>query len=147
MKLYLDACCLSRLTGDQSHARVRGEAHAVESILRLIRNQRAVWVSSTVLEVEISRNPDAERRRDLSALLAFANETVVPRAAAAGRAMSLEQLGFDAFDALHLAVAELAGVDVFLTTDDDLVRRGNLYSKLLRTRIANPLSWYQDIAL
>src|ERR1035438_1600264 len=99
MKLYLDACCLNRLTGDQNQTRVRDEALAVESILRLIRNQRAVWVSSTVLEIEISRNPDPRLRRDLAALLSFANETVVPYAAAAGRAIALEQLGFDTFDA------------------------------------------------
>ena len=57
MRLYLDACCLNRLTDDQSQARIREEAEAVEQILRLIREGGATWVSSTVLEVEIGRNP------------------------------------------------------------------------------------------
>ena len=35
-------------------------------------------MSSTVLAVEVSRNPDPDRRRDAEALLLFANEVVVP---------------------------------------------------------------------
>lgn len=147
MKVYLDACCLNRLTDDQTQSRICSEAEAVESILRLVQEGQAIWVSSTVLEIEISRNPDAERRRDVAALLGLANEIAVPHADAAGRAMALERLGFGTFDALHLAVAEQEEVDVFLTTDDDLVRRARRYLSLLRTRVENPLSWYKDLVL
>ncbi len=141
-KLYLDACCLSRLTDDQSQTRVRKEAEAIERVLRLIRDGKAIRVSSAVLEIEIGRNPDSERRHDVAALLAFANEVVVPLAASAERAASLEKLGFGAFDALHLACAEQAEVDVFLTTDDGLLRQATRSSGLLRVRVENPLSWY-----
>jgi predicted nucleic acid-binding protein len=143
----LDACCLNRLTDDQSQTRVRREAEAVGSLLRLIQEGRAVWVSSSALEVEISRNPDPERRHDVASLLAFAKEVVVPHAAVAERAVALEQLGFAPFDALHLASAEQGGVDVFLTTDDGLVRRAERHSGLLRIRVRNPLSWYDELAL
>jgi hypothetical protein len=33
LRLYLDACCLNRLTDDQSQSRVRNEAETVERIL------------------------------------------------------------------------------------------------------------------
>jgi len=147
LKLYLDACCLNRLTDDQSQTRVRSEAQAVEAILRSISEGRTIWVSSTVLEIEISRNPDPERRRDAASLLAFAKETVVPHVAAGERAAALERLGFGTFDALHLASAEQGQADVFLTTDDDLVRRAARHSGLLRIRVENPLSWYQEVKL
>jgi predicted nucleic acid-binding protein len=147
LRLYLDACCLSRLTDDQSQTRIRNEAEAVEAILRLVREGRVTWVSSTALEIEISRNPDTDRRRDVAALLALANEVVVPRSRSAERAAFLQELGFDAFDALHLACAEQGQADVFLTTDDDLIRRAGRCINELRTRVGNPVSWYQEAAL
>jgi hypothetical protein len=104
----LDACCLNRLTDDQSQLRVREEAEAVEHILRMVRQDLATWVSSTIVDLEIGRNPDPERRNDVNLLLGFASEVVRPQTADAGRALELQRLGFDAFDALHLACAERA---------------------------------------
>ena len=147
MRLYLDACCLNRLTDDQSQARIRNEAEAVETILRAVREGKATWVSSTALEIEVSRNPDTDRRHDVVALLAFANEVVVPRPRSAERAAFLQTLGFDPFDALHLACAEQGQADVFLTTDDDLTRRAGRHSNELRTRVRNPVSWNQEAGL
>lgn len=145
MRIYLDACCLSRLTDEQSQPRVRAEAESVEQILRLIRGGLATWVSSTVLNIEVSRNPDPDRRREAEALLSFANEVVVPRSAEADRAGYIEELGFSPFDALHLACAEQGGANVFLTTDDALLRRARQYSARLGTRVENPVSWYQEV--
>jgi len=147
LRLYLDACCLNRLTDDQSQSRIRNEAEAVEAILRMVREGKASWVSSTALEIEISRNPDTDRRHDVAALLALANEVVVPRSGSAERARFLQKLGFDAFDALHLACAEQGQAGVFLTTDDDLIRRAGRCSNELRTRVENPLSWYREAVL
>ena len=138
---------MNRLTDDQSQARVRNEAEAVEGILHLVREGRATWVSSTALEIEISRNPDAERRQDVAALLTFSNEVVVPRSRSAERAAFLRKLGFGAFDALHLASAEQGQADVFLTTDDGLLRRAARYSDELRIRVQNPVSWYEEVVL
>jgi len=140
----MDACCLNRLTDDQGQPRIREEAEAVEGILRLIREGRTTWVSSVVLDVEISRNPDTDRRHDVAALLAYANEIVVPRLGEGTRAEQLEKLGFGAFDALHLACAEHGAADVFLTTDDSLLRRARRLSNVLRIRVGNPVSWYQE---
>jgi predicted nucleic acid-binding protein len=144
LRIYLDACCLSRLTDDQSQARVRTEAEAVEHFMRMVREGLATWVSSTVLNIEVSRNPDPDRRRDAEALLSFANEIVVPEAAEADRARQLEEHGFTPFDALHLASAERGGADVFLTTDDDLLRRARRSPEPLHIRVENPVSWYEE---
>ena len=138
---------MNRLTDDQSQARVRNEADAVEGILRLVREGQATWVSSTALEIEISRNPDVDRRHDVAALLAFSNEVVVPLPRSAERAAFLQKLGFDTFDALHLASAEQGQADVFLTTDDGLLRRAARYSDELRIRVQNPVSWYEEVVL
>ena len=72
MKVYLDACCLARLTDDQTQARVREEAEAVERILGLVRKGVAHWVGSEALLDEIRRNPDERRRLEGHALVALA---------------------------------------------------------------------------
>ena len=74
MRVYLDACCLSRLTDDQSQPRVRAEAEAVERILGLARIGAVEWTSSVALEAEVAGNPDVESRREMEALLLLANE-------------------------------------------------------------------------
>ena len=113
--------------------------------MRMVRAGLAAWVSSTVLNIEVSRNPDPDRRHDAEALLSFASEIVVPKRAEADRARYIEELGFSAFDALHLASAERGGADVFLTTDDDLLRRARRSLGLLHVRVENPVSWYQAV--
>ena len=61
------------------------------------------------------------------------------------RGQELEALGFKWFDALHLACAESSKTDVFLTTDDRLLRRGNRFRALLQVRVENPYNWLQEV--
>jgi predicted nucleic acid-binding protein len=145
VKIYLDACCLSRLTDDHSQPRVRGEAEAVENILRMVRQESVIWISSSVLSLEISRNPDTERRRGAEALLTFAREIFIPDSATADLAQRIERLGITSFDALHLASADQSGADVFLTTDDNLLGRARRGRGLLRIRVQNPVSWLREV--
>jgi predicted nucleic acid-binding protein len=111
----------------------------------MVRMGAATWVSSTALEIEIDRNPDAERRHDVAMLLVLANEVVVPQPTTAERATLLQKMEIDSFDALHLACAEEGRADVFLTTDDALIRRTERRINEIRTRVMNPVSWYQEI--
>jgi predicted nucleic acid-binding protein len=111
----------------------------------MVREGLITWVSSTILHIEVSRNPDPDRRLETQALLLFADELFVPDIATASRALQIEELGFSAFDALHLASAERATADVFLTTDDMLLRRARRFGKLLHARVENPISWYQEV--
>ena len=48
-------------------------------------------------------------------------------------------------DALHLACAESDEVNVFLTTDDRLLRRAKRYQNRLRIHVENPYTWLQEI--
>jgi predicted nucleic acid-binding protein len=58
----------------------------------------------------------------------------------------LEGWGISAFDALHLACAESGGADVFLTTDDQLLRRAAAHSDELRIQVENPLTWLREVS-
>jgi predicted nucleic acid-binding protein len=48
------------------------------------------------------------------------------------------QLGFKFYDALHLAFAEAGGADIFLTTDDRLLRKAQQYRDSINVMIENP---------
>jgi predicted nucleic acid-binding protein len=60
------------------------------------------------------------------------------------RATELEALGFGAYDALHLACAESAQAQVFLSTDDGLLRLAERHKTDLRTIVRNPLKWLEE---
>jgi predicted nucleic acid-binding protein len=53
----------------------------------------------------------------------------------------LIELGFKFYDALHLAFAEAGGADVFLTTDDRLLRKAQQYKNSITVTVENPVIW------
>ena len=144
MKLYLDACCLNRLTDDQNQLRIRQEAEAVELILRRIQAGEIQWISSDALADEIDRNPDIERRLENTALLAIASEHLEVDDLIARRAVDLQIAGYGAYDALHLTCAEAARADVLLTTDDVFIRKASRQHGKPLVAVLNPLSWSKE---
>jgi predicted nucleic acid-binding protein len=145
MKIYFDACCLNRLTDDHSQERIRREAEAIEALIGLATSEPNVWVGSVVLEAEISRNPDSDRREDAEALLTFVKQVVKLDDKIVARARDLQTMGFLEFDALHLACAETGQVDIFLTTDDRLIRAARRASGKLAIRVLNPVSFWEEV--
>jgi predicted nucleic acid-binding protein len=47
------------------------------------------------------------------------------------------------FDSLHLAAAESGGADVFLTTDDRLLRAAKQIE--MNITVANPVTWLMEV--
>lgn len=60
--------------------------------------------------------------------------------------MARDPTRFDPFDALRLARVEEGRADVFLKTDDDLIRHARRRTDEIRTLVMNPVSWYQEVA-
>lgn len=147
MRVYLDACCLSRLTDDQSQTRIGKEAEAVEQVLAGVRRGNIQLLSSEALEDEVRRNPLVDRRSEAHATLSLAVTSIEIDEAIVLRAQSLVVLGYGPFDALHLAAAESAGADVLLTTDDRLLKRAARGLGNPRIPVRNPLSWIQEQGL
>ena len=147
MRVYLDSCCLGRLTDDQSQARIREEAEAVERILAGVRLGTVDLISSEALEDEARRNPAIGRRLEAEALLSLAVTTVEIDDIVARRARSLIGLGYGPFDALHVAAAESASADVLLTTDDRLLKRARRGLGNPRIPVRNPVSWIREQGL
>jgi len=144
-KVYLDTCCLNRPFDDQTQMRVRLEAESVLAILTRIENGDWVWIGSEVLKDEIEQTPDAQRLSRVKLLSGFIQESVQIGEKEINRAMKLQKEGFQVFDSLHIACAESAQVDVFLSTDDRLLKLAKRLSKRLNVRIENHLAWVEEI--
>jgi predicted nucleic acid-binding protein len=140
----LDACCLSRLTDDQSQARIRQEAEAVEHVFALVRRRTVDLITSDALEDQARRVPVLERRLETETLLSLASITVEADDAIAQRAREFVAAGYGPFDALHLAAAESAGPDVLLSTDDRFLKRAERGLGNPRIPVRNPVSWIQE---
>jgi len=59
------------------------------------------------------------------------------------RAAFFHQHGLKPFDSLHLALAETSGVDIFLTTDDHLLRAAKKMD--VKIRVAHPVFWFMEV--
>lgn len=112
ISVYLDVCCLNRPFDDQSQERVRLEANAVDSILRRVELNEWVSVSSEAVQNEINGDPSLSRRARVQENADLAKRFVVVEIEQLTRADELQNLGFGPFDALHIACAEHAEVDV-----------------------------------
>ena len=144
MKIYLDACCLNRPFDDQSQNRIRLESEAIIIIMSLLKKEVGEWISSEVLEAELENTPDIEKRAYLTELSKSAHTSIAITEKEITRANELENIGFKGFDAMHIACSESAGNDVFLTTDDKLLKKAVREKDKLNVQIANPLSWMME---
>jgi predicted nucleic acid-binding protein len=142
--IYFDACCLNRPFDDQSQDRIHLEAEAILIILAHVKSGDWQWISSAALEFEIEQIADSARRTRVKLLTSYAQRSVHTSAQEEERARELAKLGFHAFDALHLAYAETGQADVFLTTDDQLLRLASRFSTQLLVRVENPLKWIEE---
>lgn len=144
-RIYLDTCCLNRPFDDQTQAHIRLEAEAVLLIMARCEAQQWECLGGDILDYEIAQTPDAERRARVDLLARYAQRYVAVDDHITERAMKLETLGLDAFDALHIASAEAGQADVFLTTDYMLLRRTARLAGALYVPVVNPLTWLGEV--
>jgi len=145
IKVYLDTCCLNRPFDDQTQERLRLESEAVLAILSRIEKGEWNWIGSEILIDEIEQTPDTQKLSRTRLLSGFIQENVEIGDKEVKRAKELQKEGFQLFDALHIACAESAKADVFLSTDDRLLKLAKKLSKLLHIRVENPLVWVEEM--
>ena len=143
-RVYLDNCVLNRPFDDQSQERIRLETEAIILLLARLERKEWTWLGSQALELEIDQTPDAEQQARLRRVIAFVGLTLEIGDQELERASELEKLGFAGFDAVHLACAEIGRADIFLTTDDRLLRLAKRLAKKLRVKVENPLDWMKE---
>ena len=144
MTIYMDCCCLNRPFDDQLQDKIRIESDAVIAILS--KCSLGVWrlVSSEVLDIEIASIPDSWKKGKVLELYKLASEKIALNDKIKQRAREIQAYGLKAFDSLHVASAEYKGVDVFLTTDKNLLKAAQRFE--LPIKVVNPLNWFMEVA-
>ena len=94
---------------------------------------------------EIDNTPDSEQQSRLRRVTEFVSLTIEVGEKELARANELQKLGFVGFDAVHLACAESGKADIFLTTDDRLLKLAKRLAKKLQVKVENPLDWMKEM--
>lgn len=105
MKLYLDNCCFNRPFDDQSQLRIRLESEAKLKIQEEIRATRFQLAWSYILDYENSKNPFQERKIRINGWRKYAFLNVDESLELLKIANSLNQMGLQKIDSLHIACA------------------------------------------
>jgi len=141
MKVYLDLCIYNRPFDDQGQPRILVETVEFMFLLEKAINKEMTIINSFVLEYENSKSPLIDRRDKIEDLLKIASEYIRYSERLENRAEEIERRGFMAMDALHIACAEAAKSDFFITCDDLLLRKGKANKDKLKVRIV----WFNGV--
>jgi len=141
MKIYLDTSVYNRPFDDQTQVKIFLETQASISIFQLIAEQTIELINSPVLERENQRNLSTIRQNFMQTYLDNAPiyQSLTP--IIIERARQLQNQGLKNFDALHVASAEAAQSDYFLTCDRRLINR----CKTLTLKVINPVDYILEI--
>ena len=123
MKLYLDMCIYNRPFDDQSQPRIMIETQIFIILLEMIFQGHFKLINSFALEYENIKNPDIENMLKISDLLSCSREYIPYDEHITVRAIEFEKFGILGMDAIHIACAEKAKADYFVTCDDNLIRK------------------------
>ena len=130
MRIYFDTCGLQRPLDDQTQLRIRVETEAVFSLLAAVEAGDLSLLGSEALEYEVSCIPDQARQTEVLGVLSLTVERLEVTDQVESLALSFEQQGVQAMDAIHLACASIAKADFFCTCDDKLLRKAQTLSGL-----------------
>lgn len=148
MRIYLDLCCFNRPYDDQSQSRIRIETEAKIVIQQKLKNAECEFLWSSILDFECAMNPFEEHRiailnwRNIAFGIVMIDQSVLEQA------RYLITCGVGNFDALHVACSIAGKADVFVTTDDHLLKRlrvaGGVVALLPQDALAFLEKWYEN---
>lgn len=140
-------CALKRPFDDQSNSRIAVETLAVLQLLAWFDAGNCEIVNSDMLVLENARNPNPVRRGRVAEILLMFGRPTPCTIRVFRRASVLHTLGFDHVDALHIAAAETAGADVFVTCDDGILARARRLRPRLKVHAKNPIDLIRETPL
>lgn len=144
MKIYFDTCTLQRPGDDRAQMRIALEAEAILTLLAFCEQGKAVLVISDVIMFETNNNPNRQKQAIVTEIIKEAAEYINFSEAIEQRAKEFERSGIKAVDALHLAAADLSGIDYFCTCDDQFYRRA-IRLPGLTVKVRMPLALAEEV--
>lgn len=137
MRIYLDLCVYNRPFDDQSQPRIAIETLGFLFILSKAIDKDIILINSFVLEEENTKNPFIERKEKVYDILKIASDYVSYSEELKNKAKEIQKFGLMSMDALHIACAETAKADFFVTCDDLLVRKGKINKGKFKIKITS----------
>ena len=138
MKIYFDACCLNRPFDALYKGQARLEAEAISILLEQCESGNFEMVSGDFLRFELSLISDVVKRNATLELESLHHHFIALDDSIIERGKDLEKESIAQADALHLATAEKAGVDFFLSTDYKLLKKASDIG--FSFKVMNPLN-------
>jgi hypothetical protein len=134
---------LYRPADDQAQDKIRMESNAVMGIL--FRCFYGYWklIGSDIIEYEIMKTPDLNKRGKALNLYSVNKEKIDFNGTIEARALEIQKYGLKPLDSLHFASAEYRNVDVLLTVDKDFIKYARKTGSVLR--VENPVRWYMEV--
>ena len=123
LRLYLDICVFNRPFDNQRQSKIMIEAQIFIMLMAMISEGIFYLVNSFALEYENTKNPNIENMIKINDFLEYATEYIHYSEDILKRSLELEKLGLSGMDAVHIACAEKANVDFFVTCDDRLIKQ------------------------
>ncbi len=137
IRLYLDLCCFNRPYDDQTQVRIRLETEAIIVLQEKVKQVECHLIWSSTLDFENANNPYPAQRlaiqkwRNLACVVVMAEPSVI------AKAHEWTAGGVGRYDALHLASATAGGANLFVTTDDRILKKMSSSQEL---RVTPPLA-------
>jgi len=145
MKIHLDVCCLNRPFDDQTQDGIHIESEAVLTILGHCETGNWDLIGSEIIDLEILKIPDKYQKERVFHLSKISKAKVEVNKQVWDRYEELKEINLTLFDALHIACAEIGKADIFLTTDDDIIKKINKSNIELKVDIKNPIKWLMEV--
>lgn len=148
MRIYLDLCCFNRPYDDQLQTRIRIETESKLLLQQKVADNECQLLWSFILDFECSQNPFEEHRMAILEWRYLACEMIMADNQVAQLAREYVQEGVGEFDALHAASSAIGRSDVFVTTDDRLLKKlqkiGGIAVMLPQDALAFLEKWYEN---
>ena len=148
MRIYLNMCCFNRPYDDQTQPRIRIETEAKVVIQQKIKYAECELLWSSILDFECAKNPFEEHRIAILNWRNIASTVVMADMSVLDRATSLMTYGVGKYDALHVACSIAGEAELFVTTDDRLLKRlraaDGIVAMLPQDALAFLEKWYEN---
>ena len=145
MRLYLDCCCYNRPFDAIFQNDALEESNAIISIIVRASSGSDQILGSTILDSEINKIKDLEKKFKVQALYRFASVYVPYTLEIQAFAKNIcEKSKIHFKDSLHLASADFGNADFFLTTDYRLIR--SCKNIELNFLVMNPINYFAEVS-
>ena len=144
MKIYMDNCCFNRVFDDRSNPVIYLDRNSVMIILELVEKGVFELCGSQMLLKEILDTPDAMKKARLKLMYTLCSSEIAVTEDIVDRAVLIrEQSNIRTKDSIHLACAEYANVDVFLTVDKKFMNNANRIPA--KVKVMSPTEWLLEV--